>query len=89
MLLSLMELIQEKIENSNVMRFKREIIQHLVMVISFESAAIQRKYNSIVETKLNRKDDLSAKFLNVLYILRITLTIVSVLFIMNKQLIHK
>lgn len=32
-----MELIQEKIENSNVMRFKREIIQHLVMVISFES----------------------------------------------------
>ncbi|PUZ20948.1 transcriptional regulator, AraC family [Chitinophaga costaii] len=58
--------IERKLQPNQSPYFKKEVLQHMVLAVMFEATSLFRKYNDITAIKLNRKEDLTGRFLNLL-----------------------
>jgi len=66
MITAMLDILNAKLANSDPGYFQKEVVQHQLMALLFETGAIFRKYNDFQSIKLNRKEDLTARFLDLL-----------------------
>lgn len=66
MIMSMLAIINARLTNSDPRYFQKEVIQHQLMALLYETGSVFMKYNDFQSIKLNRKEDLTARFLDLL-----------------------
>ncbi|WP_217607021.1 AraC family transcriptional regulator [Chitinophaga sp. GbtcB8] len=66
MITTMLDILTAKLTNSDPLHFQKEVIQHQLMALLYETGSVFRKYNDFQSIKLNRKEDLTARFLDLL-----------------------
>jgi len=63
---AMLAILNAKLTNRDPRYFQKEVIQHQLMALIYETGSVFRKYNDFQSIKLNRKEDLTARFLDLL-----------------------
>lgn len=66
MISTMLAILNVKLTNNNSLYFQKEVLQHQLMALLYETGAIFRRYTDFQSIKLNRKEDLTARFLDLL-----------------------
>jgi AraC-like DNA-binding protein len=66
MIITMLAILKDRLTNSDPLYFQKEVIQHQMMALIYETGSVFMKYNDFQSIKLNRKEDLTARFLDLL-----------------------
>ena len=66
MIAAMLAILNAKLTNRDPRYFQKEVVQHQLMALIYETGSVFRKYNDFQSIKLNRKEDLTARFLDLL-----------------------
>ena len=66
-IINMLALINDKLQPEQSPYFIKEVLHYMILAVMYETISLFRKYNDISDIKLNRKENLTARFLDLLH----------------------